>query len=479
MMEKSLIKGKSRRTRIFTLISAVAIVLLVFLNIVLNYFGGQYLVQIDLTRERFYTLSDAMERTASGILEARDEHGEYKLKNPIKITFCADIDGLVASDDLRPTYFMALALRNRFDNFDVEFVNLLNNPERVSKYKTTSLDSIVSTDVIISYGAKYRVVDGASFWSENYFSYDGEYRLASLLLSLTAIHQPVAYFLTDHGESFYDPENAESEMSLKYADFADLLTERGFTIKTAKISEWERVPDDCALLIINNPTVDFAPDEDRLDEFGYVSDLEKLDRYLTRGNGAIILNKDYRVDYLYHLEMFADEWGIAFGNAQVRDEASSLEDELDNTLGVGTTIVATYDTNPENLGMAYYEKYATLDSAPKMVFTDVGYVYCGYSDGEAIAETGDTSAVRSYAHFIGTTDTAVAYNTAGELAVGEGAKSLVAMAVRKSSSTTTGDETFSYIFCSNSAEMYRNGLIGNSSIANRDIISAVIQNISK
>ena len=73
----------------------------------------------------------------------------------------------------------------------------------------------------------------------------------------------------------------------------------------------------------------------------------------------------------------------------------------------------------------------------------------------------------------------MAYNTAGELAVGEGAKSLVAMAVRKSSSTTTGDETFSYIFCSNSAEMYRNGLIGNSSIANRDIISAVIQNISK
>ena len=36
---------------------------------------------------------------------------------------------------------------------------------------------------------------------------------------------PKAYFLTDHGESYYDPANPDSEMSIANAAFADLLTE--------------------------------------------------------------------------------------------------------------------------------------------------------------------------------------------------------------------------------------------------------------
>ena len=132
---------------------------------------------------------------------------------------------------------MALRLRNRFENFEVECVSLLNNPERVAPYKKTSLDSISAGDIIVSYGAKYRVVDATSFWTENNFSYDGEYRLASLMLSLTAISSPVAYFLTDHGETYYDAENPESEMSASVGEFYDLLTECGFTVKNAKISE--------------------------------------------------------------------------------------------------------------------------------------------------------------------------------------------------------------------------------------------------
>ena len=478
-MKKSLFSGKSRRTKAFGALSVALIVLLVLCNLIFNYLGGQHLVQIDLTRERFYTLSDNMERIAGGILDSRDGEGNYKLKNPINIIFCADPDRLVDSDALRPTYFMALALRNRFENLNVETVNLATSPERVAKYKTTSLDTIVAGDIIVTYGAKYRVVDGASFWSDNKFSYDGEYRLASIMLSLTAINQPAAYFLTDHGESYYDPAHPESKMSIELAEFADLLTERGFTIKLGEISAWESVPEDCALLIINNPTEDFKSYPDRYDEINYISDLEKLDRYLVRGNGAIIINKDYRVDYLDNLELFAAEWGLGFGNLQVRDTASSLESELDETLGVGSTIVATYDTNPENLGMAYYEKYATLDSAPKMVFTDAGYIYCAYPDGESMFETGDTSADRVYAHFIGTSATAKAYDKVGDLALDEGERTLAAMAVRKTTDSHTGNNVYSYMFCSNSKEMFSNELIGNASYANRDILSAVIQNISR
>ena len=213
----------------------------------------------------------------------------------IKITFCTDPDYSIASDKMRATYFMALSLRNKFDNVEVETVNVALNPTAVSMYRTTSRDTISSADIIFSYGAKYRIVDGTAFWTKDNFSYNGEYRVASIIASLIAIDRPVAYFTTDHGETYYDPASPDSEMSVSLGTLADLLTERGLEIKTLALSGVDAIPDDCALLIINNPTKDFLCDEDRLDEFGYVSDIEKIDRYLMRESGAVIFNKAYDV----------------------------------------------------------------------------------------------------------------------------------------------------------------------------------------
>ena len=480
-MKNSIFKGKSLRTRLFAVLTAALIPLLLAFNFILTYIGTEHLVFADMTREGFYTLTPKMEEVSAEILDARDAEGEYKLKYPVKVTFCTDPDRLVSSESLRATYFMALRLRNRFENFEVECVSLLNNPERVAQYKKTSLDTITAADIIVSYGAKYRVVNASNFWTENRFSYDGEYRLASIMLSLTAISNPVAYFLTDHGETYYDTENPESEMSASVGELYDLLTECGFTVRNAKISEWERVPEDCALLIINNPTEDFVTDPDRYDELGYVSDLEKLDRYMVKGNGAIILNKDYRVDTLKNLEAFASEWGIVFGNNQVRDPKAPLGTALDDLLGVGSTFEATYDTNEENYGMAHYGDYATLDSAPKMVFTDSGYFTCSYLGGYRVQESGDTAAERNYVHFIGTTDEAKAYVAPGSTSFVDekGAKTLAALAVRKTTDVMTGNHGFSYMLCFNSAETFSNKLLGNAAYANREIIASLLTDISR
>jgi hypothetical protein len=177
---------------------------------------------------------------------------------------------------------MALALQKEFDNVHVETVNVALDPTAVSMYKTTSRDSITAADVIFSYGAKYKIADATAFWTTNNFSYNGEYRVASILASLTAINKPVAYFVTDHGETYYDPQNPESEMSKSLGYLADLLTERGLAIDTLALGEVDKIPDNCALLIINDPRTDFLYDETRLNEFGYVSDIEKIDRYLMR-----------------------------------------------------------------------------------------------------------------------------------------------------------------------------------------------------
>ena len=469
-MKQSIFKGKSTRTKIFSVITIVGIVLLLGLNLGLTYLGGRNLFMADLTREGFYTLSDKMLEICHEILDP-DEDGNAK---QIKITFCTDPDYLIASDAMRATYFMALALQKEFDNVTVKTVNVAIDPTAVSMYRTTSRDDITSADVIFSYGGKYKIADATGFWTSNKFSYNGEYRVASILASLTAIEKPIAYFATDHGESYYDPENPDSAMSRDLGYFADLLSERGLEISTIAISEVDSIPEDCALLIINNPTADFTYDPDRLDEFGYVTDLEKLDRYLMRESGAIMLNKSYDVT-LPGLENFCKEWGITFGNSQVYDPDNalftSMGGESDDSVFAGV-----YDSDEANFGYAYYGGYSNLSSSPKMVFSNTGYVYCSMDMSESMVESGNKYATKNYAAFIGTSDKA--YNLV-DGATDTGVKTLVAAGVRSHLDNITAENSHSYLFCSNSADFFSNELLGNTSYANYDVLASVISNISR
>lgn len=469
-MKKSIFKGKSTRTKIFSVITIVGIVLLLGLNLGLTYLGGQRLFMADLTLEGIYTLSDKMLEVCHTMLDP-DENGNAKT---IKITFCTDPDYLIASDKMRATYFMALALRNKFDNVVVETVNVALDPTAVSMYKTTSRDNITSADVIFSYGAKYKIVDATAFWTSDNFSYNGEYRVASIIASLLAIERPVAYFVTDNGASYYDPANPDSEMSISLGTFADLLNERGLDIKTFSLASVDAIPDDCALLIINNPTSDFVYDETRLDEFGYISDIEKIDRYLMRESAAVMFNKAYDVT-LPNFENYCKEWGVCFGNSQVYDGDNALFTTIGGESDE-STFSGVYDTNEQNFGYAYYGGYSTLSSAPKMVFTNTGYLYCSMDLSDTMIDPGNKFGSRNYAPFIGTS--ANAYHLVGS-AKDVGEKTLIAAGVRKNLDSYTSENSIAYLFCSNSADFFSNELLGNTSYANYDVLASVISNISR
>lgn len=469
-MKKSIFKGKSTRTKIFSVITLVGIVLLLGLNLGLTYLGGQRLFMTDLTPEGIYTLSDKMVEVCHEMLDP-DADGNAK---KIKITFCTDPDYLIASDKMRATYFMALSLRNMFDNVEVQAVNVALDPTAVSMYRTTSRDTITSADVIFSYGAKYKIVDATGFWTSDNFSYNGEYRVASIIASLLAIDRPVAYFVTDNGTTYYDPADPDSEMSIGLGTFADLLTERGLEIKTLSLASVDAIPDDCALLIINNPTSDFLYDEDRLDEFGYISDIEKIDRYLVKESAAVIFNKAYDVT-LPNFENYCKEWGISFGNAQVHDEDNALFTTIGGESD-DSTFAAVYDSDIQNFGYAYYGSYSTLSSAPKMVFTNTGYLYCSMNLSNAMIDPGNEQGSRNYATFIGTSDNA--YHLEGS-AKDVGEKTLVAAGVRKNLDGYKYENSMTYFFCSNSADFFSNEILGNTSYANYDVLASVISNISR
>jgi hypothetical protein len=172
--------------------------------------------------------------------------------------------------------------------------------------------------------------------------------MATLLRSVTSVNRPAAYFVTNHGETYYDANDPAREENVNAAYLYDMLTERGLRVHTINLAEAERVPDDCVLLIINNPRNDFSVDENSLDSYDYVSDSEKLDRYLIGNHGSIMISKDYSLS-LPVFEEFLYEWGFDTSTSVVRDESSSLVDEENSHTG----IISNYDTDEDSyVGLA-------------------------------------------------------------------------------------------------------------------------------
>ena len=475
-------KLKLQGTKAIALVSAVAVVVLLLLNYGLTFLGLRHSLFLDNTAEGLYTLSDKMKEECSFIDKLDSDERE------VKITFCADPDSLVKSELTRVTYFMALQLADRFDNLTVRTVNVEYNPTAVSRYKPTSLSEITPTDVIISYGdesdERYRVVNAKNFWitSEGeLYSYNGEYKMASIIMSVSSVNRPAAYFVTDHGETYYDPSPdapADREDNLKLSYFYDLLTERGLEVKTLKISEVDEIPEDCVLLIINDPKTDFAFDPDRLDEFGYVSDTEKLDRYLVSDHGAIVVARDFkREGALPVFDSFLYEWGFDFSTAQVKDEENYMG-------GEHTTVIGQYDADENSYGYGIYGDFASLSSAPPMVFGDTGYVSCSFDAATSAPESGAASVSRNYAPLISTFATARSYEknaSTGEYVdlYTEGKLGLAAVSTRIELDQITGEEQFSYVFGTGSADFFSAELLGNSSYANYEVMSSLIENIAR
>ena len=488
-MNKKIISGRSTRTKIFALLTALLIVTVLALGIGLNYFVVFDTAYIDLTPEGLYTLRRVMVDECRPIFV--NEDGSLKEKG-ITITFCSERDALLSNTVTRAVYYTAIALSKQYDNFNVEAVDVSLHPNKVAQYRTTSLTEITPTDVIVSHGDRYRILSAESFWrktSETLYSYDGEYKLASVMMSLTLVNQPKAYFVTDHGESYYDVCAPESERSIENAYLYDLLVERGFGVGTVSLSDIVNaanaagtvptLPEDCVLLIINDPRTDFSDDPLSYDKFNYVSETELLDRYMLEGRGSIVVSKDYAVS-LPVFEGFLREWGIQYGDNLVKDTASYIEDGTG-----GATFVGEYNTSESSYGYSIYKDYVTLSTSPRMILSNTGSISCTFGDGFATSEAGTGDVSRIFAPFLYTSASAVEYGRIGDegdfdyIASDAGVKTVAAISGRQALNTTTGDYTYSYVFCAASPDFFSSDILGNTSYANYDIVSAALQSIAR
>ena len=461
------------RNRTFAVITVLLTVVLFLLNFLLTTLPQKGAFIIDMTPEGLHTLSDEMVEECAFLADEEKLAGEK-----ITVTFCSEPDRLISSAVLRPTYFMACALERKYEGIEVVTVDVTQNPTAVAKYKTTSLSKISPTDVILSHGNVYRVMNADNFWiaaDGAYWSYNGEYRFASILLSLLGT-QSKAYFITGHGETVYDAEHPENEESLRLSAFYELLVECGMGVGLLNLSEIESIPDDCALLIINNPTRDYTDGVD-IDSFYQKSDVEKIDRYLVDHQGALIVSKDYRVS-LPTLEYYLKEWGIGFGQAQVRDEKEYIEDED----GLFSSLIGQYDTDPESYGYAIYGDFVSTATSPDVIVKDTGYVTCTFEESLSKNEDGSFYVSRNYAPFLSTSAEARAFlrDSLGDVLVRDyGKLDISAVSVRMTTDSYSAEKTYSYVYACASATFLENEMLANTSYANYDVVSALVRNISR
>ncbi len=479
-MKTKLFSG-SKRTKLFTFITIFGIIVILVLNFLLSVLTKSNALYIDTSFEKLYTVTDRMKSECKEIFDKLD--GDDK----VRITFCTDPDYLMNSETTRLSYVLAQKLAKMYpDSVELVTVNAVMNPTAVSEYKTTSLSEIAASDIIVSYGGRYRITPAARFWvsgTENSKYFNGEYRFATLIRSVTAIDMPAAYFVTDHGESYYDESDPESQMSLELYEFYNLLLSRGLSVKTLDLSSVERIPDDCALLIINDPREDFSYDADKLDQISYVSDIEKLDRYLVMKQGAVMVAKDY-ANELPVFESFLKSWGFSFGSSLVKDDENSLTDEGKT----GTALITTLDKDENSYGYAIYGEFADLSSAPVTVIENSGSIECTFPEelGGTVNEQGSSDSKRTYLPFLTSGSTAKLYSWNGsdnaytDLAGAEKAYHLAAVSVRSQINPESAEHKYSYLFCVNSPDFLKGKfLAASSSYANYDIVSALVDNISR
>lgn len=459
----------ARRSVMYTSIALFAALVIVVCVLLYRPTVG-YGAFIDTTSEELYTLSEEMKREMDPI------------KADVEITFCAEPDILLGNYETRYVYVMAKDLEKRYDNISVKYINAKKHPELADRYRSTSATSVDEDDIIISSGARYRLLSASGFWTKDdsgkYWAFNGEYKTACAILSVTATDRPLVCFTTSHGEKYFNPDNLDAS-DPDYEEFYNLLSLAGLRVSYIDLDRQD-IPEECVMLIINGATVDYRAEADGIYRVDYTSPIEKIDRFLSKNNSLFITKEPYVS--LPTLEEYAREWGLGFGDDRV--QTSQTED--------GRRLFAVYaDKEKDAIGYSLYSDIASLASAPKTVMKNSSQINLLWADGtKSSAEKYISPGLSVMASSVlKSSDKAVPYNSLGEQhmvnkygkeavsASDLGEYTLAAISVR--TRYVGVNYYYAYLFASGSSEMLTNEYLGNSSYANNDIIFSAVRTMTR
>ena len=456
-------RGKKRKAALAALTVLLLGALLAF-SLLLPYAVQRGGVYVDLTEEALYTPS-------SLFLETME-----RLKEDVTVTFCAAPDYLLGNTETRAPYILCRKLAKQNPHIKIQQIDLVRDPDAAEAYKTTSVTEIGWSDVIFSAEGKNRVCSARSFWGvedDELVSFNGEYRVATEAISLTALDgMATVYFAKGHGERYYVEGEEGNDPSL--SSLYGLIRDLGLTVKTLELDRVEQVPEDCVLLIFLGTTEDYA--DTRLYDGEYVSAMDKVDKYLARDRSVFIL-RDALSPSLPAFDDYFEEWGFRFRSDLVIDTAASLTAENEGERP-GTRLVATYPTkDTAAIGYGFLEDIAGLSSPPKTILPSSSSLYMTRKETEVSKSRNNE--IRSVSGvFFGSKDayTVDASGVRGE----EGGMWLGAAAAERQLNGNNANEYFlTYVYALGTTEAVTNRYLDDSSMGNRDAFRAALRKITQ
>ena len=449
-MKKSFFQSKKfRYGSVAHAITALTVVLVIVVNIIFSQLASGFGWYTDMTSSDLFTLSQPMKDMLKDV------------ENDVKIIFCADPDELMADKTyMQFIYRTAENLAAEFDNITVECHDVIKEYNYFKKYADTAASNIYTTSVIIESGTEFRLMAPEAFFifdtedSSKAWAYNGEKKFAASILQLTASEKPLVLFTEKHGETLAKDATA----------FATLFTDAGFAVDTIDLAK-EDIPDDCRILVINDPRYDFVGIEAESES---ANEIAKLDRFLDRLGALMVFEDPRRSANLVNLNEFLEEWGISF------EHGAYLVDKENSVSIDGSTIIAEYET--EGLGASIYmDMSQNLDSMPRTLANHCMPVNILWSENALESGTKTVFPVLS------------SYDTAELMRDGKaestGSRNLMAIARDKiivnNENSINADYIYSYVFASGSPSFVTNEYLGSHAYGNADIVYAAMRAVGR
>ena len=261
-------------------IAVVAIALMV------NVLAGRHSRKLDLTKDRFYTLSDATYEFLR------------RLDQRVKITaFFPEDDAMgdVVRDLLREYTRIS-------PKIEVEFVDPDKMPSVAKQYDITAYGtSVVEAGLKSRKVMEYELLDYETTGDMANFS--GEQAFTRALVSLFTEETRQIYFSTGHDER---------NLTGDYLQTKAFLEGEGYVTGTVNLATEGRVPEDAAVLVIAGPRRDFTQEE-----------ADAVRTYLEEGGKVTVaLDPSGQKGDLANLKGILETWGIGVNDDLVVDPGS-------------------------------------------------------------------------------------------------------------------------------------------------------------
>ena len=158
-------------------LTAIVIAAVIIFNAIFSSLVYKYNWYVDMTKEGVYGLSDAGRAMLDDITE------------PINIIFCEPYDDLENDAAMKMIFSLVKEMAASYDNITYEYVDIIKNPTAVTKYKTTTVSNIKTTNVIVESGTEFRNFSAQAFFVSNEsgktWAFNGELKFISAMIQVT------------------------------------------------------------------------------------------------------------------------------------------------------------------------------------------------------------------------------------------------------------------------------------------------------